>query len=445
MPVSSAIYGSLNQEQVKPLNQLEAMSNAYQLQSAKQGFEDDQAMRQAAMQSGGDVNKLYQSLLQGGNVKGAQAVQKQMLDTEKTRAEAAHLKSQSGKIDAETIDKALDTTRSFANQVDTPQAAASYIKGLYGHPVLGKIAESMMPVDQALAQIPADMNSPEGLRWKAAHVNITGKDLMGMLMPKTDSQNLGGNMSFGTIDQFSGKRTQTGLAPITETANNIANNETTRRGQNMVDARSREANQATREASQSVYDADRGLVINKGTGLARPAATMDGKPVSPKDKPLPEGAQKQIMGTRNLQDAIDGYQAVLANFGPMDMAKPDSRAKMGNAYNNMMLQAKEAYNLGVLNGPDYDILQSVVKDPTKLTSVMTSNKAMSEQADSLKNIAANIERTAMEAHGKAYTPRVNKGPVHAPATNAKGWALHTDAAGNKAYVSPDGKSFEEVK
>jgi len=30
-------------------------------------------------------------------------------------------------------------------------------------------------------------------------------------------------------------------------------------------------------------------------------------------------------------------------------------------------------------------------------------------------------------------------------TNAKGWALHTDANGNKAYVSPDGKQFEEVK
>lgn len=30
------------------------------------------------------------------------------------------------------------------------------------------------------------------------------------------------------------------------------------------------------------------------------------------------------------------------------------------------------------------------------------------------------------------------------ATNAKGWKLMTDAAGNKAYVSPDGKSFEEV-
>jgi hypothetical protein len=31
-----------------------------------------------------------------------------------------------------------------------------------------------------------------------------------------------------------------------------------------------------------------------------------------------------------------------------------------------------------------------------------------------------------------------------PAKNAKGWLLHTDARGNRAYVSPDGKQYEEV-
>lgn len=30
-----------------------------------------------------------------------------------------------------------------------------------------------------------------------------------------------------------------------------------------------------------------------------------------------------------------------------------------------------------------------------------------------------------------------------PLTNKKGWTLHTDANGNQAYVSPDGKQFEE--
>jgi hypothetical protein len=36
------------------------------------------------------------------------------------------------------------------------------------------------------------------------------------------------------------------------------------------------------------------------------------------------------------------------------------------------------------------------------------------------------------------------GAAAPPATNAKGWALHVDAKGNKAYVSPDGAQYEEV-
>lgn len=32
-----------------------------------------------------------------------------------------------------------------------------------------------------------------------------------------------------------------------------------------------------------------------------------------------------------------------------------------------------------------------------------------------------------------------------PLTNKKGWTLHTDAQGNQAYVSPDGKNYEEIQ
>ena len=43
-------------------------------------------------------------------------------------------------------------------------------------------------------------------------------------------------------------------------------------------------------------------------------------------------------------------------------------------------------------------------------------------------------------------PQSQPTPVQqTPSTNAKGWILHQDASGNKAYVSPDGKQFEEVK
>jgi hypothetical protein len=117
-------------------------------------------------------------------------------------------------------------------------------------------------------------------------------------------------------------------------------------------------------------------------------------------KPLPEGALKQVTGATNLKDAIDNYKTKLKDFSTLDMANPDARANMGNAYNNMMLQAKEAYNLGVLNGPDYAILQSVVKDPTKLTSVLVSKKALEQQATDLSKQADTIVANAYKTHNR---------------------------------------------
>jgi hypothetical protein len=57
---------------------------------------------------------------------------------------------------------------------------------------------------------------------------------------------------------------------------------------------------------------------------------------------------------------------------------------------------------------------------------------------------------AAETFKKFTTPQeaqkpIGKQPKSTPQTNAAGWKLMTDAKGNKAYVSPDGKQFEEVK
>ncbi|MBK6786404.1 MAG: hypothetical protein IPG77_01760 [Betaproteobacteria bacterium] len=154
-----------------------------------------------------------------------------------------------------------------------------------------------------------------------------------------------------------------------------------------------------------------------GVGYAQPGNRPGAAPqmmVGPDNKPLqkppeppkamPEAATKQITGARNLRDAIANYKQQLQTFSMVDMLNPNERARMGNAYNNMMLQAKEAYNLGVLNGPDYTILQSVVQDPTNMRSAIVSNKALASQATELSRIASGIEKRALEAHGKTYKP-----------------------------------------
>ena len=117
-------------------------------------------------------------------------------------------------------------------------------------------------------------------------------------------------------------------------------------------------------------------------------------------KPLPEGALKQVTGATNLKDAIDNYKTKLKDFSTLDIANPNARATMGNAYNNMMLQAKEAYNLGVLNGPDYAILQSVVKDPTNPSALLVGKKTLEQQADDLSKQADIIVGNVYKTHNR---------------------------------------------
>lgn len=60
-----------------------------------------------------------------------------------------------------------------------------------------------------------------------------------------------------------------------------------------------------------------------------------------------------------------------------------------------------------------------------------------------------LEPRAPEPAKPGLQPRAGGAPAapkQQPASrNAKGWVLMTDAKGNRAYVSPDGKSFEEVR
>jgi hypothetical protein len=149
-----------------------------------------------------------------------------------------------------------------------------------------------------------------------------------------------------------------------------------------------------------IIDTPNGLIQFDPNSRQMTPVMSNGQPLMGSKSALPEAATKQITGATNLKSAIDNYKETLKGFNTFDMVNPDARAGMGNAYNNMMLQAKEAYNLGVLNGPDYQILQSVVKDPTKAGSLLTSKKALDQQATDLGKQADTIITNVYKTHGR---------------------------------------------
>lgn len=155
------------------------------------------------------------------------------------------------------------------------------------------------------------------------------------------------------------------------------------------------------------------MEFDPNTRSLKPLLDASGQPVMGNKANLPEGATKQVTGATNLKQAIDNYKNTLKNFKTLDMANPNARAVMSNAYNNMMLQAKEAYNLGVLNGPDYKILTSIVNDPTSFGSAFVSKKTLEQQADQLSNTADTIISNAYKSHNRPVPAQYNQ-PVAQP-------------------------------
>jgi hypothetical protein len=108
---------------------------------------------------------------------------------------------------------------------------------------------------------------------------------------------------------------------------------------------------------------------------------------TPKKVNAPEAYTKQMSGILNTNTAIDNYLEKLKSFSAIDWANTTKRADIGTAYNNTMLQLKEAYNLGVLNGPDYSILTTVITDPLSwIKGPITSNEAIADQAKQIRTI-----------------------------------------------------------
>jgi hypothetical protein len=107
-------------------------------------------------------------------------------------------------------------------------------------------------------------------------------------------------------------------------------------------------------------------------------------------------------------------------------------------------------------------LQAVISKYQELMSgKLAGLRQQYETSTGMKNFEGKLSKRAIElAHqSPAYTsqfpnptqPGSGSGAVTPtqqaplPATNAAGWTLHSDAKGNRAYVSPDGSKFQQVQ
>lgn len=91
----------------------------------------------------------------------------------------------------------------------------------------------------------------------------------------------------------------------------------------------------------------------------------------------------------------------------------ESGANMQGLATDLQLEAKELYNLGVLNGPDLMLISKAISDPASMKSIFTRGKTRQAELD---RVLTQMEQRVASATGsKGYVPDV---PLSAAGTDS---------------------------
>lgn len=167
--------------------------------------------------------------------------------------------------------------------------------------IQGLIGADPMAAAQMLQPKQAKIKDYKEVRMPDGSVQIVGFDEFGKPVdtgrtPFKDAveMDLGGVKAMR--DPLSGKIVNQFAKSNTPDA--LLSSQTTMRGQNMTDARAREANDINKQAArvQVVSDPERGtFLVDKGTGLMRSAIGMDGKPIRSEAQTASAKRSSQLM------------------------------------------------------------------------------------------------------------------------------------------------------
>lgn len=166
------------------------------------------------------------------------------------------------------------------------------------------------------------------------------------------------------------------------------------------------------------YDAARGLVVDPRTATARPVL-QGGLPIGQQDKNLPVDFTKSVGGLKELTNGLQSYEQTLKqNGGFSPLATGATRANLQSGYTALMMGMKNAFELGALAGPDIQILQGMLIDPTSPRAIALGDKGLAAQLEKAREYIRNRGRAVYESHGKPVPPEYSPGGAPA-ASGAK--------------------------
>jgi hypothetical protein len=145
-------------------------------------------------------------------------------------------------------------------------------------------------------------------------------------------------------------------------------------------------------------------------------------------KPPPQAFLDKSYGIQNANDAINSFAGVIQNFTTSDAVDLSQRAQIAAAHARAILQAKELFNLGVLNGGDEKILNNVLQSPIDFSNAVVPIAAIQKQAKDLQTVIQGANTNLAKVYSQKEIP-LNKPVAQVP---------NAVSAGSKA-VSKSGK------
>jgi len=406
-----------------------------------------------------DRNKLLGSVAAAGLGSKYQALQKGFLDLDKGQADVAKTQADTAKAQADALTKKLDIAGQAFGHVranPTLENANATLDFLVGNGTY--TAEQGAQYKALVASDPTQIAALADQAFRSA---LSAKDQLATYQ----TRNTGATTDTLAIDPVTGKVTVASSVKNTVSpdaqlqanisrANNAATVAATERGQNMTDARAREQVAAGKVPSGYRQAGDGTLV------------PIPGGPADPKNKPPTEfqgksaafgaraeeadrlltGLQGQYspagINAKNTASDIWGVGGALGTLGNNALSDASQRADQAQRdFVNAVLRQESGAAIGA---SEFDnARKQYFPQPGDSAAVIQQKAANRKLAvQGLKTNAGPAAFSAPQPGAPAAAPPGK--PAGPPPKNAKGWTLHVDAGGNRAYVSPDGKQYEEV-
>jgi hypothetical protein len=479
MPIDPSIAMGFKPPQLdSPVN---ALAQMLKVQSAQQDNQLGQAKLDEYKRTVGRQNLVFQTMQQLGKdatdddrtnalkslgeFDAADKVQAGQLARTKTNADAQKATADALKSNADVLNIKLQHHRDQLGPVNSPDAAASWVAAMYNDPDMASIVQaSGRSLEQQVAAIPKDPK--QFAQWKM-------------------QSSLGANK----LVQFTTPDANTVANNATSAANNAATNATSRSNAQLQASTSRQNNQDTIKKDLTVA----GLNADGTPGIdteATAQAIAKGQLPPPTGMALMNPKNQRVLGrVMEINPDYDyttvaakkaaatafttGTQGNALRAASTANAHLDQLGELADALGNGNLQiinkAKIAYQSatgsaaptnfdGIKNIVGQEVVKAIVagggsagerdeaaktfssaSSPDQLKQAIQHYRmVMQAQADNL------LEQRRAAGLPDSTLPNYKKGASAPPPTNAKGWTLHVDAAGNKAYVAPNGKDYEEV-